>query len=368
MQSTLNPSSKQPAGLVNRAEALLAQQAEQLAAAEARLQQLEAVTGICSCSSSSSSSSIRSSSVNPPQHQPQKRARSAVHLAQALDEDEVLDETFSFVGRKEWLYVGGVCRRWRGRYLSMCYTARTSKKAHAFQTSSRSSFVTAARFSLALENKLTMPDKSDESGDFFDDLPLLSTQPIEVLTLARVRGAPWHEDMCIDAAYYGNFELLKWLHTSGCPWNPFNVAVHAVRGKRGERQHILPWLLSIVEERSQKDKKKLLLEAGSAYSIASLQLMLDAGAHWPSSFFGEKRAGTSSLRVCWNFRAVAWALDNGCTWGAWRCQDCAPELYTEPQSDKYNEQNAVGLFEWAHENGCPCTCEAAAADSAVVAA
>jgi hypothetical protein len=279
----------------------------------------------------------------------------------------VLDEVFSYVGRKEWLYVGGVCRRWRGRYLSMCYKAGTSEDEHAFQTSHRSTFVTAARFSLALDSGLAMPDES-QSGDFFDDLPLLSKQPIEVLTLARVRGAAWDEYKCIDAAYYGDFELLKWLHTSGCPWHAFSVAVHAVRGKRGQRKRMLPWLLATVKEWSQKDKNKLLLEAGGAYSIASLQLMQEAGAEWPESFIGEQSTGAHSRRVCWSFRAVAWPLGKGCSWGAWRCQDFAPELYTELHSDEYNRQNAKDLFKWAHENGCPCTCEAAAADGAVVAA
>jgi hypothetical protein len=92
-----------------------------------------------------------------------------------------------------------------------------------------STFVTAARISLALESGLTMPDEN-ESGKFFEDLPVLSRQPIEVLTLARVRAPAWHEQMCTEAAYYGDFQLLKWLHSSGCPWaaGRLDVALHAI--------------------------------------------------------------------------------------------------------------------------------------------
>jgi hypothetical protein len=137
--------------------------AQRLAAAEERLQQLE--TAGSAHGGASSSGGL---------HEP-KRARYAPGCSQPLEKDEVLDEIFSYVGRKEWLYTGGVCRRWRGRYLSMCYKGRASKEEHAFQTSHRSSFVTAARFSLALKSGLNLPE-ADQVGRVFDDLPLYSQQ------------------------------------------------------------------------------------------------------------------------------------------------------------------------------------------------
>jgi hypothetical protein len=185
--------------LASHTHDLFARQAQKLAPTVVRVQRQEAssssgisksVDGSTTSSSSSSSSSTTSSSSSGlgPVLQLQKRACSSMQLVEALDKDEVLDEIFSFVGRKEWLFVGAVCRRWRGRYLSMCYKARSNKAEHAFQTSHSSAFVTAARFSLALKNGLTMPDES-AAREFFDDLPKLSQQPIELLTLARVRGA-----------------------------------------------------------------------------------------------------------------------------------------------------------------------------------
>jgi hypothetical protein len=337
--------------------------AERLAATEVRLQRLEAALSTSSSSTScEGSSSSSSSGVVLLIHQ-QKRARCLLHPAKPLEKDEVLDEIFSFVGRKEWLYVGRACRRWRGRYLSMCYKARASNNEHAFQTSHNSTFITAARFSMALKDGLKMPNESQAAAMFFDDFPRFSQQPIEVLTLARVHGAAWHKDICNDAAYYGDLELLKWLHMSGCPWDAPLVANNALRGKRRQYELILSWLVNIIEW-SQQDKHAVLLEAGLMSDIATVEMLLQHGAEWPSSYVGEHRLNGETMRTCWHFRSVAWALSRGCNWGAWRCQKFAPQLYV----DEEDRAVAVNLFEWAHKNGCPCTCEAAAAaDTAVVA-
>jgi hypothetical protein len=291
----------------------------------------------------------------------QKRARQAT---QPLEKDEILDEIFCYVGWKEWLYVGAVCRRWRGRYLSMCYKARADEEEHAFQTSHKSSFVTVARFSMALDNGLKMPNEH-KAGDFFDDLPVLSEQPIEVLTLARVHGAAWHDCLCRDAALFGDLKLLKWLHKSGCSWNVTQVADHAMRSRQDRPTTILPWLFSTVQLWSQTDKDKLLVVAGIENRISAAELLLANGAEWPSTFIGEQiLSGGKAVRACWHDKAVAWALSKGCSWGEWRCQDLAPELY----NDAYSRADAVKLLNWAHEHGCPCTCDAAVTEGEAVAA
>ena len=212
-----------------------------------------------------------------------------------------------------------------------------------------------------------MPDE-DEASDFFDDLPKLSQQPIEVLTLARVHGAAWHTDLCTDAAFFGDIDLLKWLHTAGCPWDVLVVAVNAIRSMSGHYKLILPWLFSIVDDWPQDDKNELLFEAGCVHNSAALELMLLKGAEWPSSYVGEQVVMRErNVRACWHYKAVAWALSKGHSWGLWRCQDLAPDLYNE--NNENNRAAAVRLFKWAHKHGCPCTCEAAAAaEDTVVAA
>jgi hypothetical protein len=69
--------------------------AQRLAAAEACLRQLEAA---------SSANGGESSSLELPNHKQKRACRAPAHM-QPLEKDEVLDEIFTYVGRKEWLYV-----------------------------------------------------------------------------------------------------------------------------------------------------------------------------------------------------------------------------------------------------------------------
>ena len=88
------------------------------------------------------------------------------------------------------------------------------------------------------------------------------------------------------------------------------------------------------------------------YSARSAQSVQDQerSAEWPSSFYFYDRAENSM--VCWAVRAIEWALSEGCTWGDWKCDQLEPELYTQLDY----KRNTVAVFAWAHENGCPCTC------------
>jgi hypothetical protein len=66
-----------------------------------------------------------------------------------LDQDEVLDLVFWFVGGGEHLYVSAVSRRWKGRYLGHCVKNSTStlgsKTEGKFATRHRSVLMTESR-------------------------------------------------------------------------------------------------------------------------------------------------------------------------------------------------------------------------------
>jgi hypothetical protein len=87
---------------------------------------------------------------------------------------------------------------------------------------------------------------------------------------------------------------------------------------------------------------------------------------------------------------VRCALANGCGWGAWQCQQLEPARYAcgcALRPGKHNDavefdsavaedderyyrcdrEQAQALYKWAHKNGCPCTCDAAAAPAGVAA-
>ena len=86
-----------------------------------------------------------------------------------------------------------------------------------------------------------------------------------------------------------------------------------------------------------------------------------AGAQWPSSFYGSGTDDNNAVvNTCWSAQVVQWALDQGCTWGKWKCQKLAAKRYY----DLDRRQQAAELLAWAHNNGCPCTCDKAAAAAA----
>jgi hypothetical protein len=109
-------------------------------------------------------------------------------------------------------------------------------------------------------------------------------------------------------------------------------------------------------------------------------------AQWPRSFvelLDREDYDNMEDNDCWSVSAVQWAMSNGCGWGAWRCRDLKALLFQceETQEHSDNAHNDAGcsvewchkkraeqLSAWAHEHGCPCTCEAGAAAAAVAAA
>jgi hypothetical protein len=79
--------------------------------------------------------------------------------SQTHDNDVLLNVIFAVVGTNECLYVGGVCRRWRERYISICYT---SGLVFATRTLRSKAFTTAARFAVALDCGLRVRSEADE--------------------------------------------------------------------------------------------------------------------------------------------------------------------------------------------------------------
>jgi hypothetical protein len=171
------------------------------------------------------------------------------------------------------------------------------------------------------------------------------------------------------------FELLKWLVRCGCP-----LDLHYTLANLEDYEILGYWkqLRSISEPWPTEELNRLLLDAGACSCQLDVAMWLrEQGAQWPKSFC-DTAAVMGSL--CWPVSCVQWALANGSTWLEWRCQDLAPEHFDchsvgsehsdESCNRKYcGKQHAVELFQWAHENGCPCTCsETAVAAAAAVAA
>jgi hypothetical protein len=145
-----------------------------------------------------------------------KRQRLHDSSVSPLDRD-VLDYVFSFVGGGDYLCVGGVSRRWRGKYMQYCVHNSTSELDGKLVTRLRSVLMTESRLQLALSSGLTV------EGWTFDKQPQAelickhSLEPEKVMTLLRAHGVPWSTMLCTGAAILSKLALLQWLHFNSCP-------------------------------------------------------------------------------------------------------------------------------------------------------
>jgi hypothetical protein len=278
-----------------------------------------------------------------------------------------LDKVFGYVGLGEYIYAAGVSRRWRGRYLRLCYT-EAGPAGEKLCTYYSSAIITTARLQMALDSKLTMA-APEQSSSFAEDLVWYSLDPISVITLAKVYDMKWSPRFTSTAAGSDNLELLKWLQKVGCPWELDMVACAAAGH---DTACMLQWLHSVTKPWPSHIADKAAMSAGESETPGALNFLLSIGAKWPDKFYDAK------ISQCWPVRAVIAALANGGAWGVWKCADLAPQLYdcdsgggdhSDATCRGYcDRKNAVELFKWSHENGCPCTCEADAVEAAAAQA
>jgi hypothetical protein len=220
--------------------------------------------------------------------------------------------------------------------------------------------MTAARLQLALSSGLTMAALQDNVFRLSYNVAR-SVEPTEVLKLAKQHDLEWSFAFTLDAASTNNLQLLQWLRSVQCEGSVL-LAIAA-----GGTTEVLEWVQSQISTAAFTYEVQNMLEtAAQDDSLQVVQwLRQRAAAEWPTSFcdtilvFDFNSPANDRVNRCWSKRAVQWALANGGTWGNWQCSLFSAERHRE----KYVPQ-AAELFEWAHKNGCPCTCDQAAAGGA----
>jgi hypothetical protein len=302
----------------------------------------------------------------PREHRHQ-RARIAFEQAPVLTRAEALDTVFSFVGIGEYYYVAGVCRNWRGRYIALC-SQKERTNTNRFKTHRESIVATAARWQLALDNGLTIAKCEARQYRLARALIDVSLESMKVITLARLYGMQWNYGLTQCAAMSRKYELLKWLHKCGWAWDPDVIMETACDTSDDIEQ--LKQLHAITGPWPAESRTGLMQHAALNDALDTVKWCHEQGAEWPDSFYDSYLA---PHRDCWSVQCAQWALANGSTWLIWRCQNLAPEHYDcRSEGAEHDDQactcagacprkQAAELFKWAHENGCPCTCEAAAA-------
>jgi hypothetical protein len=269
--------------------------------------------------------------------------------ASLFDRDDLLNHVFSYVGGGDHLHTGGVSKSWRDRYIHYC--VRTSVCSHDAKlvTDGRSVLMTKARLQQVLRSGLTV------AGWTFDKMQKAalvcecSLEPEKVMALLRAHGVPWSTMLCNSAAFCNKLALLQWLHSHSCPWEADRVPRYA---SRHGSVAMLEWLWTVTAPWSYHVKLDMLVEAGCSNELAAVKWLRARNAVWPQSFSMLCTYSDRTVRKCWSAPAVEWALACCVGWLDWQCEDYSAKKY----EDALYKQQATELLEWAHANGCPCTC------------
>jgi hypothetical protein len=266
--------------------------------------------------------------------------------------DELLDRVFGYVGGGEHLFVAGVNRNWRGRYMQ--YYAHTSAKRYdkKLVTRHRTALISLKRLQFAQDCGLGIPDIDLTKKAYATAVSQHSLEPLAVITELKLHGVSWDERLCSHAAYSGRLLLLKWLRKYACPWNEGRVLLNA---SSSGNVHLLEWLKTVKPYWTSDVQTKMLFQAGYHGKPEAAQWLKSHGAAWPDSFANVAQldaSWSSTHKACWPLPLVQWAIRSGSGWLTWRCEDYNRHLYRSWAEG----QTATAMLKWAHANGCPFTC------------
>jgi hypothetical protein len=111
-----------------------------------------------------------------------QRACVAADERPVLARDELLDTVFSFVGIDDYYYVAGVCRNWRGRYMTFCHSKNTAAvvRPRRYHTVQRNTIVSRSRLQLALDDGVTVDELDMTNRNLVVSVLTESLEPVEV--------------------------------------------------------------------------------------------------------------------------------------------------------------------------------------------
>jgi hypothetical protein len=253
-------------------------QQELLAAKDGELRALRALASVqAACSYAGTSSGNTNSSSPAEQGKRARLERDDSSLRSPLDKGELLDAVFSYVGVGDYFFAAGVCRRWRGRYIKLCYN-KAVDKVDKLCTTYSSAFMTAARLQLALISGLEVEQLHDYE-DLAFNISRFSLQPIEALTVAKTFDMRYPDDIAVEAAFKGRLQLVQWLRERRCPWEDTKVLSNAAASGSVE---LLAWLHSVTAPWSDATKVDLLDEAAVYDQLDAVKWLKEtAKAPWP---------------------------------------------------------------------------------------
>jgi hypothetical protein len=142
-----------------------------------------------------------------------------------------------------------------------------------------------------------------------------------------------------------HLHVLQWARANDCPWDLGKVLLTATadRSIKG-----LEWLQQNSERPwTAAELTSMLDTAGKRGELVALRWLRNCGAEWPSNFYSFY-SDSDEIEDHWDEDAAIWALENGCTWGDWQCEQLKLSVL--------EDVDVAAFFAWAHTHGCPCTC------------
>jgi hypothetical protein len=232
-----------------------------------------------------------------------------------------------------------------------CALNHSSDYDTKFVTRHRSVLMSASRLQLAIRSGCDVSRLTFEGWLHAEFVCKDSLEPQQVLTIVRLHGVPWSSTLCAVAARYCKLSLLQWLHASSCPGHREGVLRQA---SRGGSVAVLAWLHTVTPPWSADVKTTMLNRAGWCDELAAAEWLRAQGAEWPQAFAGICACfgSTATLTQCWSLSAAQWAIGSGSGWLNWKCEDYAQTNFAHTDHKKH----AADVLQWAHANGCPCTC------------
>ncbi|GFH47633.1 hypothetical protein CTEN210_04108 [Chaetoceros tenuissimus] len=128
-------------------------------------------------------------------------------------------------------------------------------------------------------------------------------QALVTLKWLRQHGCPWNKSLCSYAALNDNLEALKWARSEGCPWDARTLCQAAKRGDIPMIEYCLqnqcPMIASVCTD--------AMFNKDHESALAILKLLRKFSCPW--------NEGTINIAGCnGNFEAMFWAKHNGCPW------------------------------------------------------
>lgn len=255
--------------------------------------------------------------------------------------DDFLFEVFSVLGIGHWIYVAGVCRRWRGLYFSSCRKLIKQKP----DRDSHIEMVTLHRHAVVSSRSI---DWACNSGFVWATVnmerliyKLRCTLDVCLLQALRNSGMPWHDTLCYNAVASNRLDSLIWLHEQGCPWEFWDVWTRAAVTLD---EPMMEYIFHVEAPFSHHELEGLLWDSGASRLPEVGVWLRKKGAPWPSKFIDDRG------KDFWEVNMIDWSYNEGRPFINWPCEVWANKVNAHDSPD-YVKKECRELYEWGKQKG-----------------